>query len=228
MRFLNKSVFACVSLAGLVLLAGARLPASAGEQGKSQGTPQGARELLASWLQVAKRGTPEWKALMADGEARTEFCARCHGADGSSAMPLVPNLAGQSPVYLLDQIEQFADGRRNDFIMTPLARRFSTEDKVGVVFYYANLAPRPHGANPELARAGERLYAGRCVACHGRDAHGGDRFARLASQHPQYLKRRLAAFQETTGDSASPMLAVAKGLSAQDMQAIVAYLSTLP
>lgn len=205
---------ACGCLFLLLLGVGAAAPAA---------DPAPSRGLLA-----AERGSPEWKALVADGRSRADFCARCHGEDGNSTAQLVPNLAGQSPAYLLEQIEKFADGRRKDFIMTPLARQFSQEDKVALVYYYANMPARAHAADPALVGPGAVLYGQRCIACHGPDAHGGDLYARLAGQHPDYLKRRLAGFREATGGAISVMTEIARTLTERDIEQITAYLSSRP
>jgi cytochrome c553 len=165
---------------------------------------------------------------MADGKTRSEFCSICHGVDGVSVKPLVPNLAGQNPYYLLEQIEKFADGRRQDYIMSPQARAMTGDDKAALVFYYTNMIPRPKPADPEQVRQGGGIYRQRCIACHGPNAHGGERFARLASQKPDYLTRRLIGFQEAEDSSTSPMIPIAKTLTEQDIAAVTAYLSTLP
>ena len=204
----------------IVSLFGTPAPAAGPEASK------GAQELLAVRLQ-AGRDSLEWKAHMADGLARSDFCARCHGQDGTSVMPLVPNLAGQSPYYLLEQIEQFADGRRKDFIMSPLARHSSRQDKVALAFYYANLTPRVQVSKPEHARQGGVLYPQRCIGCHGQDAHGNDNFARLAGQHPDYLKRRLTGFREADENAPSVMAGIAQFLSEKDIEALASYLASL-
>ena len=55
--------------------------------------------------------------LLTIGRKVAAVCANCHGAGGNSSKPTVPNLAGQNPVYLLEQVRQFADGRRRDMWM---------------------------------------------------------------------------------------------------------------
>jgi cytochrome c553 len=221
---LRRLVAGCLSLT-IVSWFGASVLAAEADTSKDT------RALLTIRLQAAGRDSLEWKAQMADGLARSDFCARCHGQDGTSVMPLVPNLAGQNPYYLLDQIEQFADGRRKDFIMSPLARQFSQQDKVALAFYYANMTPRVQAraqvADPDRARQGGALYLQRCVGCHGQDAYGSDKFARLAGQHPDYLKQRLTGFREVGGNNYSIMVGIAKSLSENDITALTSYLASL-
>ena len=38
-----------------------------------------------------------------EGELRATLCKACHGADGNSVREGTPSLAGQDPVYLVDQ-----------------------------------------------------------------------------------------------------------------------------
>lgn len=168
------------------------------------------------------------QALIADGRERSYFCAYCHGEDGNSKLPLVPNLAGQNPFYLLEQIEKFADGRRKDYIMTPLSKNFSTENKIALSLYYANMPPRARAADATLALKGKTYYFQKCISCHGKKAHGGEQYARLASQHPQYLRRRLYSMQRATGNAATVMTSIAITLSDKEVEALAAYLSTLP
>lgn len=191
--------------------------------------PGGIRNILSDRMRIEEGNRDAWTALMKDGEARASFCAYCHGKDGNSVMPLVPNLAGQNPFYLLDQIEKFADGKRQDYIMTPLTKQFSMDDKVTLALYYANMISRARQADAALARKGEQRFRQQCVACHGHDAHGGEHYARLAGQRVEYVRHRLYRFQQQTEGHAAPvMTAVAKTLTDADIEALAAYLSTLP
>ena len=45
----------------------------------------------------------------------TKGCAGCHGADGKATiMPVYPKLAGQSPAYLVAQMQDIKSGARNN------------------------------------------------------------------------------------------------------------------
>jgi cytochrome c553 len=55
-------------------------------------------------------------------------CMACHGADGVSNSPIIPNLAGQKKDYLQAQLTAFKSGdRKNDF-MTVIAGQISNDD----------------------------------------------------------------------------------------------------
>lgn len=55
--------------------------------------------------------------------ALVERCAVCHGEDGISTTPYVPNLAGQHRLYLADQIQKMRSANRGEvFIDADIAR----------------------------------------------------------------------------------------------------------
>ena len=61
------------------------------------------------------------KGDVAAGQAMSAQCAACHGADGNSAAPTFPRLAGQSEKYIYKQLQDFKAGRRNNALMMPMA-----------------------------------------------------------------------------------------------------------
>ena len=50
------------------------------------------------------------ESVQKTGQKVAAVCANCHGDNGNSTKPEVPNLAGQNTAYLLEQVRQFADG----------------------------------------------------------------------------------------------------------------------
>lgn len=73
------------------------------------------------------------------GKARSAVCAGCHGTAGISGNDIWPNLAGQKAGYLKSQLKQFRSGKRNDLIMTGMAKPLSDEDIENLASYYASL-----------------------------------------------------------------------------------------
>ena len=176
-----------------------------------------------------KRNKGKFERFMAEGRIRTTLCRKCHGDEGVSATPGVPSLAGQSPVYLVDQFERFAEGRRNDFLMSGLAKSLTEEDKLRLAVYYASLAPPPPGAgDPQLVARGEVVYGSACIRCHGRDGRGEMGYARLAGQRPDYVVKRLKEFRERSATANRPMAGQTGGLTEPDLEAVAAYVATLP
>lgn len=68
-------------------------------------------------------------------------CVTCHGPDGMGTMPIYPNLAGQSEVYLEQQLKAFRSGRRRGEQMSIIAKDLSDGDIADLAAYYASLEP---------------------------------------------------------------------------------------
>lgn len=73
------------------------------------------------------------------GKAKAATCAACHGANGISAIPTYPNLAGQKPLYIIAQLKAFKSGERKNAMMAPMASMLSDEDMENIAAYYASL-----------------------------------------------------------------------------------------
>lgn len=76
---------------------------------------------------------------VAAGKAKSATCAGCHGAEGVSAVPMYPNLAGQKEQYLVKQLKAFRDGSRTDPTMSAMAKPLSDADIDNLAAYYASL-----------------------------------------------------------------------------------------
>jgi cytochrome c553 len=76
----------------------------------------------------------------AAGKAKSVTCIGCHGANGISAVPLYPNLAGQKEQYLIVSMKAYRDGQRKNPIMSPMAKPLSDEDIANLAAYYAGLS----------------------------------------------------------------------------------------
>lgn len=167
--------------------------------------------------------------VIAAGRGRAAFCNACHGPDGNAQRPDYPSLAGQNPLYLLDQIEQFASHRREKRVMNVLAATFSTGEKVVLALYYASMEREPvTDFDPDLAREGAGVYQSRCAQCHGGQGLGEQGYARIAGQNPAYVANVLQQYRR--GESPrgpSAMFGVASGLSAADVEAVAHYIAAL-
>ena len=75
----------------------------------------------------------------AAGKAKSTVCASCHGANGVSANPMWPNLAGQKEAHLVKQMKAFRDGTRNDPMMSPMAKPLSDADINNLAAYFSGL-----------------------------------------------------------------------------------------
>ena len=56
-------------------------------------------------LVLSTAAVPSFSAGDADaGQAKVAVCSACHGADGNSATPSFPSLAGQHEKYIIKQL----------------------------------------------------------------------------------------------------------------------------
>ena len=75
----------------------------------------------------------------AAGKAKAATCNACHGANGISAIPTYPNLAGQKEAYLTKQMKAFKDGTRKDPTMNAMAAPLSDADMANLSAHFAGL-----------------------------------------------------------------------------------------
>lgn len=78
-------------------------------------------------------------------------CIACHGADGNSALPTNPILAGQGAEYLLKQLTEFKapEGKlaiRNNPVMAGMTSTLSREDMQGLAQYFSQQKQKPSSA----------------------------------------------------------------------------------
>jgi cytochrome c553 len=166
-------------------------------------------------------------AAIEAGKKAASFCANCHGPDGNSRQGEVPNLAGQNPVYLLNQVHKFYTGERRDQWMEPAIKLLSDVERLNIVVYYSSMQVSPASSAPPN-EAGRALYQRVCSRCHGDQARGGERFPRLAGQQHTYLIRSLTRYRDRTGNRMEPeMLAMTAALKDEDIKAVADYLSSL-
>ena len=73
----------------------------------------------------------------AAGQAKSALCAACHGATGTSANELWPNLAGQKEGYLIKQMKAFRDGVRSDPLMSPMSKALTDTDIENIAAFFS-------------------------------------------------------------------------------------------
>lgn len=83
--------------------------------------------LLALILLATAVGLPAG-ADTAPAPAGIAACKACHGQQGVSLNPTIPNLAGQKPLYLEAQLKAFKAGERKNDLMHAIAGQLSDED----------------------------------------------------------------------------------------------------
>ncbi len=196
-----------------------------------------------AWAQSSKRAPidlsarfaevqadPELSAkLLATGRKVAAVCANCHGDGGNSVKPEIPNLAGQNPAYLLEQVRQFADGRRRDMFMEGMIRAMNNDEKIGMVLFYSSqqVVNTPI-TNAALAAKGQAYFNKVCFSCHGTDGRGSAQFPRIAGQQVAYLTETLKTYRAGGGTRPnSVMVNNTKDMTDADINAVVAFVSSM-
>lgn len=168
-------------------------------------------------------------SLVKTGQKVAAFCANCHGEGGNSVKPEVPNLAGQNPAYLLEQIRKFGSGERKDQFMQGLIKVLKDEERVQIALYFGSQVAPPGKADPVQAARGKELFAKLCVRCHGETARGDATIARLAGQQIPYLVTSITRYRDNTGVRNNQLMSIAtSSLKNEDIKAIANYLTQLP
>lgn len=85
----------------------------------------------------------------ARGAVLAAACAACHGRDGVSVEPAIPNLAAQKQTYVVDQLEAFRAGERSNALMNAIAAALSDADIAHLAAHFASLPGAAPGATGE-------------------------------------------------------------------------------
>jgi cytochrome c553 len=195
----------------------------------------------------AQPGNPE------TGASKAAVCAACHGADGNSADPQYPRLAGQHERYIARQLALYKTGERMNPIMMGFAAPLSPQDMRDLGAHFASQVAAPGMADDSVIldgpNAGRRFYeVGQglwrggdveraipaCAACHGAAGEGnpGPSYPRIAGQHANYTATQLTAFRDGavygTGEHANAVMAgVAAPLTDEEIQSLASYIEGL-
>ncbi len=175
------------------------------------------------------------------GKAKSITCAACHGAEGNSVNPTWPNLAGQHAGYIVEQLQAFKDGLRNNALMNGQAMMLSEEDMKNLSVYYEGLdAAAQPVADPDLIPRGKALYLGgdkdkgiaACIACHGTQGRGNAAapYPALNGQHATYTAQTLrdyASGARKSGGKEQVMQSIAIRMTEDDIVAVSSYVQGL-
>jgi cytochrome c553 len=172
-----------------------------------------------------------------------QVCSNCHGVAGSSVSPNFPNLAAQTPAYIVAQLKGFKSHGRQDpagfEYMWGISRSLTDEQIDGLAAYYASqtLERQPSEGDPNRRAAGKSIFleglpaqhVPPCMTCHGDAAQGNAGFPRLAGQHADYVAKQLVVFQRTMErrPEGEIMEKIVHELNAEDIKNVAAYVQAL-
>ena len=176
---------------------------------------------------------PGWaQTISGDREAgrqKAAPCVACHGADGNSTNPVIPSLAGQTPLYTYYQLIQFKLEKRKNAAMAPLIAPMSDDDMRDLATYYASERPAPGPATPDSEKAGTGAQVAMryfCTSCHRPDLSGQNQVPRLSALSYQYLVEQLRGYKaQTRADTDYAMTMAAQPLTEADIEALAHYIT---
>ena len=181
-------------------------------------------------------------------------CAACHGDQGAGGKKgEYPRIAGQRVAYIENQLKSFRSRTRVNIPMYPYTqeRELSDEDIKDISAYLAGIElstkmPTFKGTEDALTRLqmvdrvmiipraegnldrGQAIYQKQCASCHGKTGRGRGMFPMLVGQYTNYLKRQVDLYLK--GDrphDEEGTVGVLNGLKEQDVQDILAYLTSI-
>lgn len=194
-------------------------------------------------------GMSSWVFAAGDaaaGKTKAAACGACHGADGNSAAPTFPKLAGQGERYLIKQITDIKNKARVVPPMTGMVDNLSDQDIADIAAYFASQSGSVNQAKKDTLTKGEQIFRGgireksvpACSACHLPTGAGNALagFPRLGGQHADYIATQLKAYRAAADGDANgrandgdtkPMRSVAARLSDSEIAALANYISGL-
>ena len=182
-------------------------------------------------------------------------CAACHGQFGEGGKKgEYPRIAGQHARYTMEQLKNFQSQHRLNLPMFPYTkeRELPDEDMKLLAEWLAGIElptrmPTFRGDEDALTRlkmvekvmiipraegnieAGGKVYQENCATCHGKLGKGRGMFPMIAGQYSNYLKKQIDAYlrAERPHEEETAAEGILYELSADDVQNILAYLTTL-
>ncbi|UFX46259.1 c-type cytochrome [Bradyrhizobium sp. 41S5] len=177
-------------------------------------------------------------------QAKLDYCKTCHGLSGQGYRGYfpMPRLSGQQQEYLENQLRAFVERRRINPVMANVAHALSPSMVSALASHFRHLNPRPIGGAPSHSlAAGRQIFneglpeanVPACAACHGSDGRGQNEIPRLAGQLYEYTVGQLAGWSKVRGqgtsvDTSAVMVPTAHNMSRSQIEAVAAYVSTLP
>ncbi len=179
-----------------------------------------------------------------------QTCIACHGVNGRrGSADGVPRLASDPKRYLIQQLDEFADKKRQNALMSEIVKNLTPKQIVVIATYFSQIhflstVPARRIRLLHISKFKRRWVIGkeivnhglwakavpRCEACHGPGNTGFFNTPSLAGQSAKYLQAQLQAFKDgrRPGGVDGVMSHIARSLTVQQIKAVSFYLSILP
>ena len=171
-------------------------------------------------------------------QAKLAYCEVCHGvaAQGFNGYYPIPRLAGQQIAYIENELQGFVEHKRTNNIMFNVGHVLSPAMIKALATDFTDLNPKPLGGGPkDLVPAGRKSSNRDCRTPAFRLRHlsrpRGQRQRPVSparrSAYP-YLVSQLTNWAKERGETNSNVMApIAHSLTAPQVKAVAAYLSSL-
>jgi cytochrome c553 len=126
-------------------------------------------------------------------------CSGCHGMDGRGDTSKIPNLAGQTALYLGNAMHAYRDGERQHAALQDLISEMSEADINNIAAFYGSLPPLANLEPPDSSSYFSKgaSIAAICEECHGeRGISDTEGMPSLAGQQPAYLLMATLEYQK--------------------------------
>lgn len=126
------------------------------------------------------------------GQALSQHCADCHGADGNPAEADMPRLAGQPMAYLKQTISDYQQRQREDAQMHNAVAGLTPAEIDNLSLYYALQTPEKISTDSQPSPSGKQLSY-QCLSCH--QSAEKETIPVLAGQGEDYLIRAIKTYR---------------------------------
>jgi cytochrome c553 len=170
-----------------------------------------------------------------DAKQLVAACVACHAMSGVTADSVNPIIWGQNAGYVYLQLRDFKRATRaseSDAAMHALTQTMTDAQMLAIAKYVA-AQPWPKSqqktapTDPLFRRGALLLAYGDCGGCHFNNWHGYSANPRLSGQTPAYLTTTIEELRSGKRGNSPGMSDLMKVYSAEDIKAIVAYLSSV-
>jgi cytochrome c553 len=188
-----------------------------------------------AWRRLAASTLALWIAFPAAAvcqslQDKIAQCAACHGEDGRSKDPKIPNIGAQPKLFVMYQLFFYREGRRKNPEMNTIAKELTDAELDAIAGHVAKLPPTPPlggGLDEARFKRGAEIAGQRqCTSCHNPDYSGREQMPRLAGQHEAYTVKALQDYRTGARIGTQAVMAeTVRGLSDEDFAALAHYLA---
>ena len=94
--------------------------------------------MIAAATGVALAQTATAAGDPAAGKEKAAVCQQCHGLDGNGPTPQFPKIGGQHAGYIVQALEDYKTGARQDPVMAAFSAALSKQDQRDLAAWYAS------------------------------------------------------------------------------------------